>query len=72
MCLQSIGFAHRRESDALRETGAGQMPFGIGTAESRRRGANAGLGVYYAQDPVPSGQSLKDVGLSVGFVSHWF
>ena len=55
-----------------RETGAGQMPVGVGTAESRRRGTNAGLDVYYAQDPVPSGQSLKDVGLSVGFVSHWF
>ena len=72
MCLHSIGFSYLRESHALARPSQGRCHSASAPAESRRSGAHAGLASHHAQDPAPSGQSLNDVGLFVGFAWHWF
>jgi hypothetical protein len=72
MCLHSIGFSYLHESSAPARPSVGRCHLASAPAVSRRSGADAGLASHHAQDPIPSGQSLNDVGLIVGFAWHWF
>jgi hypothetical protein len=66
MGLHSIGFSYLRESHAPVRPSEGRCHSASAAAESCRRGAHAGLASHHAQDPVPSGQSLNDVGVLHG------